>query len=221
MPLTNALAQHSSGPHFHAMSLEETFNFLNTLELESGFLVDRFSTFDDAADWLLAHGVVHPDRGARHLRPKGGSAAEALARIRSVRAALRDIADAIVHDRPAHAAALEEVNRALQARERIVLVPAGDGCSVGHSHVGDPIDDALARLAEPLVAEIGAGRTDRVRVCANDTCRWVFYDESRAGRRRWCDMATCGNRAKAARHRARVKTAAASADNQPATVSPS
>jgi len=33
----------------------------------------------------------------------------------------------------------------------------------------------------------------------------VFYDISRTGRRRWCDMATCGNRAKAARHRARAR----------------
>jgi predicted RNA-binding Zn ribbon-like protein len=31
----------------------------------------------------------------------------------------------------------------------------------------------------------------------------VFEDESRAGRRRWCDMATCGNRAKVRRYRAR------------------
>jgi predicted RNA-binding Zn ribbon-like protein len=33
----------------------------------------------------------------------------------------------------------------------------------------------------------------------------VFFDSSPTGRRRWCDMATCGNRAKAARHRARAK----------------
>ena len=48
-------------------------------------------------------------------------------------------------------------------------------------------------------------------ICANDTCRWIFYDTSRTGRRRWCDMATCGNRAKAARHRARAKAAAGNA----------
>jgi predicted RNA-binding Zn ribbon-like protein len=39
----------------------------------------------------------------------------------------------------------------------------------------------------------------------------VFYDTSRTGRRRWCDMATCGNRAKAARHRARSKAASGAA----------
>ena len=128
------------------------------------------------------------------------------------------MSDAVVHDRPADPAALAEVNRALQARERIELVASSGGVSVGHSHVGDPIDDALARLAEPLVDEIQAGNTDRFRICDNETCRWIFYDESRAGRRRWCDMATCGNRAKAARHRARVKAAAAApTPTEPAT----
>jgi predicted RNA-binding Zn ribbon-like protein len=40
----------------------------------------------------------------------------------------------------------------------------------------------------------------RVRRCANDQCLWLFIDRSKAGTRRWCDMAACGNRAKAQRH---------------------
>jgi predicted RNA-binding Zn ribbon-like protein len=47
-----------------------------------------------------------------------------------------------------------------------------------------------------------------LRVCANDDCRWAFEDTSRAGRRRWCDMTTCGNVAKARRYRARKKLVA-------------
>jgi predicted RNA-binding Zn ribbon-like protein len=198
--------------HTHELSLEDTFDFLNTIELENGFLQDHLVSFRDAADWLLERGIVH--RGRAHAsRQTGPAADEALARIRSVRTALREVSDAVVHGRPADPAALAEVNRALQARERIELVQAADGVSVGHSHVGDPIDDALARLAEPLVDEIRNGHADRVRICDNETCRWIFYDESRAGRRRWCDMASCGNRAKAARHRARVKAAATPAAN--------
>jgi predicted RNA-binding Zn ribbon-like protein len=49
-------------------------------------------------------------------------------------------------------------------------------------------------------------------MCDGETCYWLFYDVSRTGRRRWCDMATCGNRAKAARHRARARTIAADGD---------
>ena len=47
----------------------------------------------------------------------------------------------------------------------------------------------------------------RIRQCANDKCLWLFLDESKSGTRRWCDMTSCGNRAKAQRHYARIKQA--------------
>jgi predicted RNA-binding Zn ribbon-like protein len=40
----------------------------------------------------------------------------------------------------------------------------------------------------------------RIRRCGNDKCLWLFMDASKGGTRRWCDMASCGNRAKAQRH---------------------
>ncbi|MFG2571337.1 CGNR zinc finger domain-containing protein [Streptomyces sp. NPDC048481] len=48
---------------------------------------------------------------------------------------------------------------------------------------------------------------DRIRGCAHDACTLHFFDTSRNGARRWCSMATCGNRAKASRHHARSKDA--------------
>jgi len=39
-----------------------------------------------------------------------------------------------------------------------------------------------------------------VRVCAAEDCRWLFLDISKNHSRRWCDMQTCGNQAKARRH---------------------
>jgi predicted RNA-binding Zn ribbon-like protein len=195
--------------HHHPMSLEDTSDFMNTLELESGALVDRLASFDDAARWLSERGICHEDLAPEALAAFGRTPEEALERVRMVREALREVADAVAHDRAPSDEALAEVNRAIQSRERVELVREPDGVSVGHSHVGDPLDDALARLADPLVYEIQNGRADRIRICANDTCRWLFFDESRAGRRRWCDMATCGNQAKAARHRAKAKAGAA------------
>ncbi|GAA2739743.1 CGNR zinc finger domain-containing protein [Kitasatospora cinereorecta] len=40
----------------------------------------------------------------------------------------------------------------------------------------------------------------RIKACAHPTCILHFFDTSQNGRRRWCSMAVCGNRAKAARH---------------------
>jgi predicted RNA-binding Zn ribbon-like protein len=45
----------------------------------------------------------------------------------------------------------------------------------------------------------------RLRRCENEKCLWLFLDESKSGTRRWCDMASCGNRAKARRHYSKVK----------------
>ncbi len=192
--------------HVHRpLPLETAFDFLNTLELEGGALVERLTSLDAAAAWLAEHGVIDDARRITHIgrRPPGRDAA--LARLVRARTALRDVAHSVAHDERAEPAAVEEVNRALAGRERIELVAAQDGVRLGHSHTGDAIDDALARIAEPIVREIGDGHDARFRICASDTCRWIFYDESRSGQRRWCDMATCGNRAKARRHRARQK----------------
>lgn len=40
----------------------------------------------------------------------------------------------------------------------------------------------------------------QIRQCEGESCGWLFLDRSKAGRRRWCSMADCGNRAKVRRH---------------------
>ncbi|SLN33739.1 CGNR zinc finger domain-containing protein [Ruegeria meonggei] len=43
----------------------------------------------------------------------------------------------------------------------------------------------------------------RVKKCPGSECGWLFIDETKNGRRKWCTMETCGNRAKSARNYAR------------------
>lgn len=206
---TKINAPFAGGHHAHNVDLEDTFDFLNTDDLENGFPRDALPTLGDALSWFVERGVIHgegADRIGHAAEDDPVAAARDLARIHAVRGALREVADAIVDHRPPQPGALDTVNRALHARQVIELVPSSDGCvAVDHRHVGDPIDDALARLCDPLVSELTGGDPERIKICDNDRCRWVFYDTSRTGRRRWCDMATCGNRAKAARHRAKSK----------------
>ena len=42
-----------------------------------------------------------------------------------------------------------------------------------------------------------------IRACNGRACTLLFLDRTKAHGRRWCSMAVCGNRAKAAAHRAR------------------
>lgn len=64
-----------------------------------------------------------------------------------------------------------------------------------------PIWPIVRSAAELLTSE----EASSLRECASDTCSWLFVDRSRTRRRRWCDMSTCGNRAKARRHYQRRK----------------
>jgi predicted RNA-binding Zn ribbon-like protein len=185
--------------HEHGLSLEAALEFLNTHELESGHLVDRLVEPDDAARWFVDHDVLHAAAG------QGWTAAD-LARVRDVRDALREVVDAIVEERPPASAAITVVNGALESGAAPSVELDGSTVRVGRRHAVAPVVDALAALAAPIVGELGEGRPERFRTCANDRCRWTFYDTSPTGRRRWCDMKTCGNRAKAARHRERSKT---------------
>lgn len=206
--------------HAHGVDLEATFDFLNTADIDNGFPIEKLPRLEDALGWFVEQGVIHRE-GADRVRAKVATqpdaAAKQLAHVHEVRDALREVAESITEKRAPSAAALNTVNRALHARQVIELVPAPDGVNVDHRHIGDPVDDALSRLADPLVTELTAGHPERIRVCASDTCQWIFYDASRTGRRRWCDMTTCGNRAKAARYRARAKQEATVDRREPAT----
>jgi predicted RNA-binding Zn ribbon-like protein len=65
--------------------------------------------------------------------------------------------------------------------------------------------DALAGLSV-VVAELydGAiqGTLDRLKMCASEECRRVFYDRSKPSTRRWCMSTLCGNRIKTRTYRA-------------------
>jgi predicted RNA-binding Zn ribbon-like protein len=58
---------------------------------------------------------------------------------------------------------------------------------------GDRIIGPLAWAAVDLLRSDELGRLKR---CPPQDCRWLFIDRTKNRSRRWCEMATCGNRAK-------------------------
>jgi len=207
---------HGEGRHGHQASLDDALDFVNTLEYDKGVPQDYLKDVPTAVDWMQYHALLHKEMVADLLKKyEHEDGTPLLHRIWRTRAALRELLDATVEHRPPKQSALREVNRALRAQYLIELVPAADGVSLDHRHEGDPVNGALARLSEAVARELTQGDAKRMRICANDECRWVFRDYSPAGRRKWCDMSTCGNRAKAARHRERQKAKDSDSDDQP------
>jgi len=208
------VVDHDLHQHGHTTLMEECLAFVNTSHVARGRMVDELATPADAVTWFSDRSLLHSDARNRLLAayaddPPLGAADLAL--VRRVRDSLRGLFEAAVTARPPTAADLRTVNRTLRTQYVYVLVPAADGISLGHRHVGDPVDGALARIAEGVARELSQGTPERLRICESAECREVFVDRSRTGRRRGCDMATCGNRAKAARHRARRRASAVEA----------
>jgi predicted RNA-binding Zn ribbon-like protein len=65
------------------------------------------------------------------------------------------------------------------------------------------VDGALGRILAVVAAAMADGTWYRLKACREDSCRWAFYDHTKNHSGRWCQMAECGNRAKARAYRRR------------------
>jgi predicted RNA-binding Zn ribbon-like protein len=157
---------------------------------------------DDAADlerlerWLGAAGLLGRHR-PRRLR-------ESLPAFRNLGTLVRAIAKRSDRGLPPTGVQVDALNRVMRDGLHYHVLRATDGgAHFDLSQVGDDLDQARSAIAGSLAHYLAEHDVERLGVCENATCGWLFIDRSPAGRRRWCDMRTCGNRAKVARHRAR------------------
>ena len=61
-------------------------------------------------------------------------------------------------------------------------------------------EQICAVLATESLSLFCSPKAERIGVCEGGNCGWLYLDESRGKRRRWCDMNDCGSRAKARRY---------------------
>lgn len=171
---------------------------------------DGVGDFDGLVAWLETAIALDAERAHMMRRraiqqPSGATAA--LVDARRVRAALRSLAERGAVTPQARLDALAEINRVLGRSAGTRRLELRSDGTFARSFV--PVGDAFAGLMIPIVESAAdaliLGELARVRRCADPRCARVFYDGTKNAARRWCDMATCGNRAKAARHRARLK----------------
>jgi predicted RNA-binding Zn ribbon-like protein len=166
---------------------------------------DHFDTFADLVRWAEHAGAL-PRRRARAVRRIARShprqAQRALTRARALRDAMHRIMVAWKKATVPRACDRALLNGCAPPRKGIDWrrgeVVWSTGASPGLESVLWPIVWSAADLL------IG-GERRRLRSCGSRVCGWLFYDESRGNRRRWCSMSDCGNRAKARRFYARER----------------
>ncbi|WP_239511303.1 CGNR zinc finger domain-containing protein [Burkholderia sp. JP2-270] len=191
-------------------------DFVNTVTGRDRAPRDWLPDYDAWLAWLAASSTL-PARDLKQLAARAAEAPAAADRAlrdaKGLREALFGIFGALAHEVAPVAADLETLEqawrRAINGR-RLVAIE-------GRVAFSDPPDTAgvvdlhlpAHRIALGAVTLLDALPNGRLRMCAGSNCAWLFIDSSKTGRRKWCDMATCGNVAKARRHYRAVKRAPA------------
>ena len=163
------------------------------------------------------HGVQHPQRdelaNARELavwmRQRGLLLAGArvspamLATALELRSLIRDYLQRDPPERSKNRDSVRSLNKVLKLFPLLATARDDGGMVLKAAR-----DDALAGLSS-VVAELydGSrnGTLDRLKMCASDECRRVFFDRSKPATRRWCMSSLCGNRIKTRNYRERQR----------------
>ena len=188
---------------------DAALDFVNTVTGRDQVPRDWLDSYARLLEWAA---FVHlaPKRVLRALDRKAqnepAAAAVALARAKALREALFGLVTSIISKRapPKRALALlrEHWVNGISAQELRFM----DGRVTAELR-NDAVDlDLIASIvACRMVQRVLPLPADRLRICHGPNCSWLFIDSSKAGRRRWCDMAVCGNAAKTRRFRGRSR----------------
>lgn len=175
-------------------------DLVNTVVMLDGVLVDLFDTDEDVVRWLRAAGVVGKTEPLPAYRPHA-----LVASARELRELVRELVARRKADKRLDR--LDALNERLaRGRQEHVLVQERGGGLVLATRFGRSTPDELLLPVALAAAELLAtGDFDLVRACESEDCVLHFYDRTRSHRRRWCSMATCGNRHKVATFRERQR----------------
>ena len=132
-----------------------------------------------------------------------GHAPVPLSRFKSLRATLRRSCQALACGKSPSQAELRALNAALNVTGKRQLFQRQNGLQVEFVPTASGWDWILAETARSFAETLATGESARIKICRNDDCCWVFYDQTKGKTRCWCSGESCGNRERVRRSRAK------------------
>ncbi len=171
------------------------------------FYLDRLTSLADLFAWAEHAGLtsgVSPPAAAQDEPARNNLALVAATALReTIHAAMH----AIATGKPAPDAALAQLRDAAALRLPALALEGGVDGHYDWVPATTPttLEAILGRIALSAIDLLRSAPLARLKCCPGHDCGWLFLDTTKNGTRRWCDMSVCGNRAKAKRHRARIR----------------
>ena len=197
-------------PEFELTGGDICLDLANTLSDRPRCRTDRLPDYTALLQWCEQAGVLDPAEVkalAREAERRPEQARAAFRRVIEFRECVYRLFARLAADQAPADADLDELNRGLtRALPRLQVRRRSTGLEWQWSAGPRDLDRMLWPVMHAAAQLLTQEPKLRVGECDSATCSWLFVDRSRGRRRRWCEMKSCGNRAKARRHYARKKT---------------
>jgi predicted RNA-binding Zn ribbon-like protein len=174
---------------------------------------DKLGSYAALVAWAQEEELLSEEEGRRLLGEASKRAAEAKAVLKDAKRLRRTIFN--IFSATAQGRAPSGEDMAILNTEFVRIMPYQ---KISQEDGGFVLDwqDQPEELGRPLWTVVRctsnlltSNELGRVSECNSGTCTWLFIDQSKNASRKWCDMGTCGNRAKSRRHYARTHQSAA------------
>jgi predicted RNA-binding Zn ribbon-like protein len=186
-------------------------NFLNSIASPKDVPVEWLRDGRDLVDWLEQANLIPADASVRYRQSNDQRALDGVARrARKFREWLRRFVTRHLGKplTPSAAKKIGPLNELLAKDTGYPSVEAAGGAQglrLRRARRWQLPDELLYPIAEAAADLVCSVDFRLIRGCEGTVCSLLFLDRTKAHARRWCSMAACGNRAKAAAHRARKR----------------
>jgi predicted RNA-binding Zn ribbon-like protein len=186
---------------------DAALDFVNTVTGRDETPRDWLDSYARLLEWA-GRAKLLPPRSiqslARRSERDSGASERALAKAKRLREALFEIGRDLAKRRVPQPEALELLrDHWLAGAEAHVFAVERGRLTAVLDREADGLDLVSSMVAWRFAASVLPHASGRLKICDGPNCAWLFLDTSKAGRRRWCDMADCGNAAKARRFSAK------------------
>ncbi|MEX0583428.1 MAG: CGNR zinc finger domain-containing protein [Sneathiella sp.] len=184
---------------FYTLGGRLAIDFVNSYK-RIGREKEGISNFDDLLTFMKSHHLLHEEEASdlhMFLFQNPARCQDVVDSLVELRSTFRAVLTELSQGWPASPEFYADINaRLANFKSYLKVEPADSGVEL--KTIID--ENGPEKLMFPIVRDIAdflaSDHIEKTRSCANDDCDLYFVNQSRNGRRRWCSMSTCGNRAK-------------------------